>query len=409
MPATDSLKLPLRHWSLDPALTFLNHGSYGSVPAAAAEAHAALRARCERDPVRFFKADLEGLLDGVRNALGGFLNCRPADLALVPNATIALAAILAATPLKPGDEILITDHEYQSLLNELERVCANTGARVVQAKIPFPGTTPEAAVDSFISAITPRTRLAFISHVTSASALVLPVTEIVREFNRRGLDIVVDGAHTPGQLPVDIRGLNPTYFVGSGHKWLCGPKGSAFLYVRADRQAGFRSLWLSSRAHKDRPGRARFLRDFDYHGTADYTPILALPHSIDAVGSMLPGGWPAVLRHNQSLVLKGRDLVCAALGIEPPAPDSMLGAMASLPLPEPAPAIADRPTCYDDALQDELMTRHRIQVPIWRLNAGNQRIVRLSAHLYNTPDHYERLAGALVEELARERAVRATA
>lgn len=405
----DPIKLPLRHWSLDPALTFLNHGSYGSVPAAAAERLAELRARCERDPVRFFKADLEGLLDSVRAALGDFLNCRPADLALVPNATIALATILANTPLQPGDEILITDHEYQSLLNELERVAVRTGARVVQAPIPFPGTTPQAVVDSFLSAITPRTRLAIISHVTSASALVLPVTPIVREFNRRGIDIVVDGAHSPGQVPVDVRGLDPTYFVGSGHKWLCGPKGSAFLYVRPDRQPAFRSLYLSSRAHKDRPARPRFLRDFDYHGTADYTPILALPAAIKAVGEMLPGGWPAVMRHNQALALKARDALCRALGIPPPAPDSMLGAMASVPLPEPAPALADRPTAYDDALQDELLARHGIQVPIWRLNAGNQRILRLSAHLYNTPDHYQRLAGALTEELAREKAVRASA
>jgi len=408
MTTRPTIKFPVRHWSLDPALTFLNHGSYGAVPIPVQESLAELRLRCERDPVRFFKVDLADLLDNARAEVGGFLNCRPADLGFMPNATVALATILANTPLEPGDEILITDHEYQSLLNELDRVTTRTGARVVKAQIPFPIGDPDQVVERFVAAIGARTKLVIISHCTSASALIFPVAPIVRECNARGIDVCVDGAHAPGQIPVDVGALNPTYYVGSGHKWLCGPKGAGFLSVRADRQAQFRSLWLSSRAHKDRPERSQYLRDFDYFGTADYTPILALPAAITHVGAMHPGGWAGIMRSNTQLSLTARDTLCNTLGIAPPAPDSMIGAMFSLPIPEPAPDLAARPTHYDDALQDELLARHGIQVPIWRLNVGDQRIVRVSAQLYNSPEQYERLGAALGEELARERSVRAT-
>ncbi|HYE63080.1 MAG TPA: aminotransferase class V-fold PLP-dependent enzyme [Phycisphaerales bacterium] len=394
-------------WSIDPSLTFLNHGSYGAVPKAAAKAQAALRERVERDPVRFYKSDLEGLLDEMRQKLGAFLNCRAADIAPCANATYALCHILYATPLKAGDEVLITDHEYSSLTNELERICAKTGAKVVKAAVPFPIQSPEQVAEAFLSCVTNRTRIAFISHITSGSSLVFPVAPIVKEFNARGIDIVVDGAHSPGHIPVDIAALKPTYFVTSGHKWLCGPKGTGFVYVRPDKQATFRPVCLSSRANKVRPERALFLRDFDYQGTDDYSCNLTVPHSIAAVGSMLPGGWPAVMRHNHELVMAGRKVVCDLLGMTPPAPESMIGSMATLLIPEPAAELLTRPTCYDDALQDELYNNHRIVVPIWRLN-DNRRVVRISAHLYNTLDQYEKLGHALAEELAREQRWKAT-
>jgi len=395
------------HWAIDPTLTFLNHGSYGAVPRVALKAHAALRERVERDPVRFYKSDLEGLLDDMRTKMGAFMNCRAADLAPCANATYALCHILYATPFKAGDEVLVTDHEYSSLTNELERVCAKTGAKVVKAEVPFPIASPEQVVEAFMSCVTNRTRLAFISHITSGSSLVFPVAQIVKEFNARGIDIVVDGAHSPGQIPVDIAALKPTYFVGSGHKWLCGPKGTGFVYVRSDKQAAFRPVCLSSRANKVRPERALFLRDFDYQGTDDYSCNLTIPHSIAAVGGMLPGGWPAVLRHNHELVMAGRKVICDILGTTPPAPESMIGSMATLLIPEPAPELVNRPTVYDDALQDELYNNHRIVVPIWRLN-DNRRVVRISAHLYNSLEQYEKLGHALAEELAKEQRWKAT-
>jgi isopenicillin-N epimerase len=395
-------------WSLDPSLTFLNHGSYGACPKGVLRAQAQIRERIERDPVRFYKVDLEPLMDGVREKLGAFLNCNPADLAMVRNATHALCTILKTCGLRPGDEILITEHEYGSLHNELERIVRETGAVVVKAPIPFPVTSPQQILENYLGLVSKRTRIAIISHVTSASALIFPVAPILRELASLGIDTVLDGAHSPGHIPTDISALAPTYFIGSGHKWISGPKGSAFMYVRPDKQAQFRPLAINARVHKVRPERALFLRDFDYQGTDDYSPILSIPAAIEAMGSLLPGGWPAIMRHNHEMIMAARDALLDLLGPDlmdptPPCPESMVGSMATLLLPEPPEHMKSRPTQYDDALQDVLYDKYRIVVPIWRMGARNQRVVRISAHVYNTLEQYEYLARALRTELEAER------
>lgn len=404
-----SFPFPTNQWTLDPTLTFLNHGSYGSVPRSVQEVQADLRARMERDPVRFFKVDLERLMDHTRTRIAQLVHCRPADIAPMPNATVALCTVLMNTKLGPGDEVLITDHEYMSIVNELERVCAATGAKVVKAKIPFPIQSPDQVTQAVLAAATPRTKIAFLAHITSATSLIFPVTPIVRALMGRGIEVCVDGAHTPGQIEIDIQGLAPTYYVGSFHKWLSCPKGSGFLYVRPDKQAGFRPHALSSRAHKVRPERALFLRDFDYVGTNDYSAMLCVPAAIDALTSLLPGGLPALYRANHNLALKARDIVARALAIPSPAPDAMLGSMVTLPLPEPSAEFLARPTEYDDALQDELINRHKIVAPIWRFGPNNQRVIRVSAQQYNTTEQFEILAHALREELAREHPQRVSA
>jgi isopenicillin-N epimerase len=362
------------------------------------------RRRAELDPVRYLKVDLEAYLDDARRSLAEFVNCRWSDLAPVPNATYGIATILHSIAFRPGDEILVTDHEYQSLHNELERVCTSTGARILKAPVPFPLQGEDQVLAAVVGAMTTQTRLVIISHVTSATGLVFPVDAVVRECHRRGIDVFVDGAHAPGQIPMDLTGLAPTFWVCSGHKWLGGSRGSGFLYVRPDRQALIRPITLSSRAHKVRPARPLYLRDFDYLGTDDRSSILTLPAAIRTMGSMLPGGWPQLLRVNHEQVVAARRLLCRALEVEPPAPESMIGCMATVPLPDPPPHMMNRPTAYDDALQDLLLERHGIVVPVWRWGPFNQRVIRVSAQLYNTPQQYEHLVSALCEELSRERA-----
>ena len=393
-------------WALDPALTFLNHGSYGSAPKSVLRAQAAYRERMERDPVRLFKYDLERLMDTTRERVASFINVNPADLSMMRNATYAMCTILKNHPLKAGDEVLITDHEYGSLHNELERMRIEQGIVVVKAAIPFPIASPQVALDAIVSRVTSKTKLVVISHVTSTSAMVLPAGAIIREMNSRGIDVLLDGAHSPGQIPTDVRALNPTYFIGSGHKWLSGPKGSAFVYVRPDKQHLFRPLALSARANKVRPERALFLRDFDYQGTDDYSAMVTLPAAIDAMGAILPGGWPALMRHNHHMILQARKILCGHLGslynLQPCVPDAMVGTMVTLKLPEPPEHLKTRPTCYDDALQDVLLDKYRIVVPIWRLMSTNERIIRVSAQVYNTTAEYEYLAQALKTELDLE-------
>ncbi|MFN9971991.1 MAG: aminotransferase class V-fold PLP-dependent enzyme, partial [Phycisphaerae bacterium] len=305
--------------------------------------------------------------------------------------------------------ILLPDHEYMSGINELQRIASKTGARVVSARIPFPVQSAAEIESAVMQAGSPRTKLAMISHLTSTTSLIFPVESIVPKLKALGLDVLVDGAHSPGQIPLDLAALDPTYFVGSLHKWISAPKGTAFLYVAKHKREGFRPVFLSSRGHKIRPDRALFLRDFDYHGTLDYSGFLVVPEAIAYLGRLLPGGWPELIERNHELALKGRAIVCNAIGASPAAPDSMIGCMASIVLPEAAPEMQSRTTIYDDPLQDNLVHKHGVVTPIWRLASTNQRVVRLSAQAYNTVDQNEKLAEALVTELQAEGALKSTA
>lgn len=396
-----------RHWDLDPGVVFLNHGSFGACPREVLAAQQRLRERMEREPIRFFVEDFTALMDATRRDLAAFLHCDWDEIAPIPNATVASATVFDHLDLQRDDEILINEHEYPACQNNARRFAARRGARVVTAEIPFPIATPDAAVDAILSKVTSRTRLAMISHVTSPTGLILPVERLVPELESRGVRVFIDGAHAPGMVPtLNLAALRPSYYTANCHKWICSPKGSAFLYVRKDRQANFRPLVLSNHAEKPKAGRAQFLTEFDFVGTNDYTPFLAISDALRVMGGMLPGGWPAVMRHNHDLARRGRDVICRTLGVQPPAPDTMLGSIVTMILPPHAPErharLMARPSKYHDALQDRLIERHKIQVPIWGLAGKPARFIRISAQVYNAIEQYEYLAAALREELAAE-------
>jgi isopenicillin-N epimerase len=409
-----------RHFQLDPNIVFLNHGSFGAVPRVVHEEQARWKAEIELDPVRFFVERMDAGMDAARAALAPVIACDPQDLAFATNATQAVATVLEnlRPMLRPGDELLADTHEYPACMNNLQRLADRTGAKVVSAEMPMPIASADQLVDSILSKVTPRTRLAMLSHTTSPSGLVLPIERIVKELEGRGVITLIDGAHGVGFVPLDLPAIGCSFYTSNCHKWLCGPKGSAFLYVRADRRKevfpgagdGLRPLSLSNMAITGKPGRSKLHTEFDYVGTADPTPFLALPKAVEFLSTLLPGGIGGVMSANHQLVLKGRSILCSRLGIEPPAPDSMLGALCTLFLPphtpERAARLAARPTMYADALQDLLLSKWGIQVPVWSAPAGSSnRVVRISAQVYNRPEQYEYLAEALAEELAAERAM----
>jgi isopenicillin-N epimerase len=382
------------HWALDPAVTFLNHGSFGACPSAVLEAQQRLRRQLEAEPVRFLSRELDDRLDTARAGLAAFVGADADDLAFVPNATTGVNAVVRSLPFAQGDELLATDHTYNACRNALEFVAGRAGARVVIATIPFPLDSPERVVEAVMDRVTPRTRLALIDHVTSPTGLVLPLARLIAELAARGVDTVVDGAHAPGMLPLELRTLGAAYYSGNCHKWLCAPKGAAFLYVRRDRQADVRPLTISHGANARRPDRSRFRLEFDWTGTGDPTAYLVVPEAIRFMGSLVPGGWPALMRRNRELALGARQALIKRLGIEPPSPEEMIGSLASIPLPDGAPA-ADVAWRRPDPIQAALFERHGIEVPVMSWPAPPKRLLRISAQLYNEPAHYLRLAEAL--------------
>ena len=382
-------------WTIDPAVDFLNHGCYGCCPRAVLERQAELRAEMERQPLEFLTRRLPGRHDAAREALAEFVGADAAGLVAVPNATTGVSTVLRALEgeLGPGDELLTTDHAYNACKNAIDWLAAKSGAKVVVARVPFPLRDASEVVDAVLGGASERTRVALIDHITSPTALVLPLAEIVAALAARGIDTLVDGAHAPGQIALDVRGLGAAWYTGNCHKWICSPKVAAFLWAREDKREALRPLVVSHGHNVRRPGRSRLHDEFDWQGTGDPTPFLCVPEALRVIGSMVPGGWDEVRSRNHELALAGRRLIAEALGVDLPCPDSMIGSMAALPLaPGPRP-----PGDGEDPLHDALLARYRMEVPVQFWPGLPGRALRISAQLHNELAQYERLAAALRE------------
>jgi len=386
------------HWLLDPAITYLNHGSFGAAPKVVLAKQDELRTQLEREPVRFMVRELEPLLDDARAVLAEFVGSDTDSIAFVPNATAGVNAVLRSLDLDKHDELLVTSHEYNASRNALEYVAGLAGAKVVPVEVPFPIHAPDEVIDRVMERVTERTRLLLIDHVTSQTGLIFPIAALIEALNKRGIDTLVDGAHAPGMFPLHLDELGAAYYTGNLHKWVCAPKGAAFLYVRANRRRGIHPVVISHGANATRTDRSRFHLEFDWPGTFDPTACLCVPAALRFMASLADGGWPEVMRRNHELALRARDLLCAQLGIGKPAPDEMLGSMAAIPLPDGPTYI---PTLFGDPLQDAFLFERQIEVPIVRWPSQPKRVLRVSAQLYNTIEDYETLARALVELLPR--------
>ena len=390
MPAHST---PLDAWALDPAITHLNHGSFGGCPRAVLAAADTLRARLEAAPMRFLVREWQPLLDTARARIAAFVNADPAGLVFVPSATTGVATALAslADTLAPGDELLTTSHAYRACKNQLARLADARGAHVVIAPLALPFDA-DAWVAAIAAATTARTRIALLDHVTSPTALCLPIERIVPALVARGIHVVVDGAHAPGQLALDVGALvaaGVSYYTGNHHKWLCGPKASGFLVAAPAVAARTRPLVTSHGASAEYGGANRLHAELDWCGTHDPTPHLAVPAALDAVAT-LGGGWPATRARNHALAVEMRARLIDGLGGAGSAkrhviaPADALGAMAAVPVALPA---GTTPL----ALQAQLLDTGW-EVPIVDFATGP--LVRVSAHLYSE--------AAQVDALARE-------
>lgn len=385
------------HWTLDPDVTFLNHGSFGAAPRVVLEAQRQMREALEFEPLRYLapERELEEKLDPVRVKLSGLLGCQTADLAFVRNTTDGVNAVLRSFPFRAGDELLVTSHGYNACTNAAHFAAERAGASVVVADIPFPSAGSDEALAAIVAAFTDKTRIVLVDQITSPTALILPIKRIIEAAHARGIRVLVDAAHGPGMVKMDLAAMGADYTTGNLHKWLCGPKAAGFLHVQPELQEEVRPSVISHAANTQRPERSRFLAEFDWTGTFDPTPLFAVPVAIDFLDGLLPGGIEAVYDANKALALEARRIVTERLGIEAPAPEDMIGSIVTLPLPDGlAPDLG-----ATDALAQSLFKKHRIEIPVIHWPAPGKRWFRMSAMMYNEPADYEHLADALETEL----------
>lgn len=373
-----------RQFLLDPEVTFLNHGSFGACPAPVFERYQAFQRELERDPVEFIGRRQQGLLDAARARLAGYVNAQPDDISFVVNATSGLNVIARSIPLNPGDEILTTDLEYGALDFTWEHLCAKSGARYVKQPIPLPAESAEQIVDSLWAGVTARTCAIFLSHITSGTAITLPVRQVCERARAAGILTIVDGAHVPGQLPLDLQELGVDIYSGNCHKWMCAPKGSAFLYVQPEQQEWVESLTISWGWRPEHT----FVTRNQQQGTRDVAAYLAVPAAIDF---LTLNQWDRVRDRCHAMLSDLRQRLAHDFkGLSPLYPDSpeWYSQMATIPIPATDPA----------ALRDRLFERYGVEVPVNTYD--DRQFVRVSVQGYTTADDLDHLERALVQELA---------
>ena len=385
-----------RHFLLDPDVVFLNHGSFGACPRPVFEDYQRWQVRLERQPVEFLdsRRGLAANLLTARTALAAELGTAPDSIAQVSNATTGLNIALQSLPLQPGDEILTTNHEYSALEKTLAFVCRRTGARIVTVEVPLPLTSAEAFHDVVLAGITPRTRVLFLSHITSPTALLFPIEPLVAEARQRGIWSVIDGAHTPGHIPLDLDAIGADFYSGNCHKWMMSPKGAAFLHVRPEWQAMIDPLVISHgwTADNKEPGvrgpfgASAFVDEIEMQGTRDPSPWLAVPSAIEFRRAH---DWWQVAAE------------CTRLAQETAARVSDLFGLAPLSSPEfSAPQMVAMPIapCDPIPVHDALLRDYGIEIPVFEWQGHH--IARLSCQGYNTREQMDLLVEALGDVLA---------
>ena len=361
---------------LDPGVTFLNHGSFGACPRAVFERYQEWQLELEREPVLFLARRIDGLLASAREALAEYVDADPDDLVFVPNATSGVNIAARTLALGPGDEVLTTNLEYGALDLTWERVCREAGARYVRTPIALPLADDEDLAETIWAGVTDRTRVLYVSHHTSSTALTLPVQDLCGRAREREIATVVDGAHVPGHLPLSLRELDADFYAGNCHKWLCAPKGAGFLHVRRELQRDAQALMVSWGYEGDDPS---FLARHEKQGTRDPAAYLTVPAAIEW---QREHRWDGVRARCHELARRA----AAELGLPPVVPGmrhGLYGQMVALQLPEDAPA----------DLQERLFDEHRIEIPV--VERQSPRLIRASFQGYNDAADLERLKAAL--------------
>jgi len=374
---------PIRQlWHLDDDIIFLNHGTFGACPKEVLEAQQQWRLQLEREPVQFLLRELPNELANVRQILGEFVGANADDLALVENATTGANAVIRslAPSFKPGDELLTTSHGYGAIRQTLQYAADTTGAVVIDAAVPFPITDAEEIVSAIKNKITDRTKFAIIDHITSPTGIIFPIEKIIPIFNERGIPIMIDGAHVPGMIDLDLSSLGADYFTGNCHKWLYTPKGSAFLWVDKKHQSKIHPTVIS---HDYGNG---YMKEFDWTGTLDPTAWLSIPAGITFQKKL---GVQESRKYGRALILEAREKLNSEFGLSSAAPDELLGNLYTIPFEISMPL--SRADLH--GLRDKIFANYKIEVPA--LTANGKAFLRISANAYNYSAEYDALIAAM--------------
>lgn len=369
---------------LDPTLTFLNHGSFGACPKPVFEEFQRFQLELENEPVLFIQKKYTGYLKTARKSLAQYIGCDDLDVFFTPNPTFAINTIMRSLDLKEGDEILSTNHEYGAMDRIWSFYCKKSGAKYIRQNISLPVKDKEQLLEEFWKGYNSKTKIIFLNQISSATALIFPVKEICDRAKELGLITIIDGAHVPGHIDLNIKDLNPDFYTGTIHKWMLAPKGSSFLYVKKEFQNTLDPLIVGWGYESVSPGDSQFLDYQDYQGTRDGAAFLCTPKVIDFLEQ---NNWQQKAKECRRIVLSNYQRFCDLLNTKPlcPITEEFLGQMASIPVKTTNPV----------GLKDMLFQKYQIEIPVMVLN-GNY-FLRYSINVYNSQDDLDVLYAALEE------------
>lgn len=376
---------------LNPQITYLNHGSFGACPVPVFEVYQQFQRELEYEPVQFITVRGPDLLKNSREVLGTYVGCEGDDLVYFQNPSAALNTVIKSLKLEPGDEVLTTNHEYGAMDRTWKYYCRKSGAKYIQQPISLPLQSKEQFLEEFWKGLSSRTRIVFISHITSPTALVFPVQEICQRARELGLMTIVDGAHVPAHIPLNLGALQADIYTGACHKWLLTPKGCSFLYVKKELQNLIDPLVISWGYEADFPGKSKFIDYHEFQGTRDFSAFLTVPAAIEF---QQKNNWNSEQKKSKKMIHQAYHEVSELLNTSPicPVTEDFLGQMCSIPIRS------------NELLQLKavLYNQYRIEIPLVQTNLDlngnrNQQFIRISLNAYNTYEDVETLKRALVD------------
>ena len=369
-------------FSIDPEVTFLNHGSFGACPKEVFDSLIKFQKKTEYEPVKHLAYDIYQYLKESRSALSEYVNCHVDDIAYFPNPSTALNTLIRSLDLKEGDQILTTNHEYGALDRTWRFISKKRGCEYIKLEVEIPFTDKTLIIDSFRRSINKNTKVIFLSHITSATALILPVKEIIELAREHNILTIIDGAHVPAHIDLDIKKLDPDFYCGACHKWMCSPKGVAFLYVKREHQERMEPLVVSWGYEAENPSDSQFLDYMQWQGTNDISAYLTIP---DTIEFLRKHNWKEKAQHCRALNLWAKKEICNALDTYATGDDQFLGQMTTIAFK------------LEDPLQEQIdfYTQYKIQLPFIKWN--DKTFFRISLQVYNSKEDINYLIKSLLQ------------